>query len=136
MKAPVVGIVGAGQLARMMYQAAIPLAIPIQMLAASETDGAARIAHDVMIGAPDSLDALRAFAATCDVVTFDHELIEPEHLRALEADGVVLRPGAKTAAAVVDKREQRAAMRRLGAPMPVYEELRTEDGVVSFAASS
>jgi 5-(carboxyamino)imidazole ribonucleotide synthase len=137
MTAPyVIGIVGAGQLARMMCQASIPLAIPVRLLAASETDGAARIAHDVMVGEPDSLDALRAFAATCDIVTFDHELVEPEHLRALEAEGAVLRPGAATAAVMVDKREQRAAMRRLGAPAPVHEEVRTIGDVASFASSS
>ena len=133
---PVVGIVGAGQLARMMYQAAIPLAIPVRLLAASDTDGAARIARDVVIGAPDALDDLRAFAATCDIVTFDHEPVEPEHLRALETEGAVLRPGATTAAVVVDKRAQRAAMLRLGAPVPRNEEVRTPAGIAAFAASS
>jgi 5-(carboxyamino)imidazole ribonucleotide synthase len=128
-----VGIVGAGQLARMMYQAAIPLAIPVRVLAARDDDGAARIARDVMIGQPDSLDDLRRFAATCDIVTFDHELVEPEHLRALEVEGVVLRPGAKTAAVVVDKREQRAVMQRLGAPTPPYREVTSHEDIESFA---
>jgi 5-(carboxyamino)imidazole ribonucleotide synthase len=133
MTLPTVGIVGAGQLARMMYQAAIPLAIPVRLLAAHDDDGAARIARDVMIGQPDSLDDLRRFAATCDIVTFDHELVEPEHLRALETEGVVLRPGAKTAAVVVDKREQHAVMQRLEAPTPAYRELATLEDVTSFA---
>ena len=133
---PVVGIVGAGQLARMMYQASISLAIPLRLLAADPTDSAARIAGDVTIGRPDSMDALRAFASACDVVTFDHELVEPDQLRALEAAGVTLRPGAKTAAVVVDKREQRAALRRVGAPVPKYEEARALSDVTAFAASS
>jgi 5-(carboxyamino)imidazole ribonucleotide synthase len=133
---PTVGIVGAGQLARMMYQASISLAIPVRLLAADPADGAVRIAGDVTIGAPDSLEALRAFASSCDIVTFDHELVEPEHLRALEAAGTVLRPGAKAAAVVVDKREQRAAMHRAGASMPLHEEVRTFAEVDAFAASS
>ncbi len=117
-RTPVVGIVGAGQLARMMYQAAIPLGIDIRLLAGRPDDSAALIAHNVTLGSPDSLDALRAFAATCGVVTFDHELVEPDHLRELEQAGHVLRPGAETAAIVVDKRQQRAAMRRIGVPTP------------------
>jgi 5-(carboxyamino)imidazole ribonucleotide synthase len=133
---PVVGIVGAGQLARMMYQASIPLAIPLRLLAADPTDSAARIAGDVTIGRPDSMDALRAFASACDVVTFDHELVEPDQLRTLEAAGVTLRPGAKTAAVVVDKREQRGALRRVRAPVPKYEEARALSDVTAFAASS
>ena len=132
---PVVGIVGAGQLARMMYQASISLAVPVRLLAADPRDGGARIARDVTIGAPDSLEALRAFAAGCDVVTFDHELVEPEQLRALEAGGAVLRPGAKTAAIVVDKRQQRAAMRRTGAPVPTYEEVRGLADIGAFATA-
>ncbi len=136
MTSPVVGVVGAGQLARMLYQASIPLAIPVRVLAAREDDSAARIAQDVMFGAPNSLEALRAFASSCDVVTFDHELVEPEQLRALEAAGVTLRPGAQTAAVVIDKREQRAAMRRIGALVPKHEEVHTFGDIVAFAASS
>lgn len=133
MTLPTVGIVGAGQLARMMYQAAIPLAIPVRLLAARQDDCAARIAHDITIGRPDSLNDLRAFAAGCDIVTFDHELIEPEHVLVLQAEGIVLRPGAETAAVVVDKREQRAVMQRLGAPTPAYREVATLEDVTSFA---
>ncbi|MBF6599996.1 MAG: 5-(carboxyamino)imidazole ribonucleotide synthase [Dehalococcoidia bacterium] len=136
MSVPIVGIVGAGQLARMLYQAAIPLAIPIRLLAASETDSAARVAHDAATGAPDSIEALRGFAATCDVVTFETELVEPDQLHALEAAGVVLRPSAATLTVAVDKREQRAAMRRVGAPVPLHQEARTMRAVTEFAASS
>jgi 5-(carboxyamino)imidazole ribonucleotide synthase len=49
---------------------------------------------------------------------------------------VTLRPGAQTAAVVVDKREQRAALRRVGAPVPKYEEARALSDVTAFAASS
>lgn len=129
---PVVGIVGAGQLARMMYQAAIPLGIPVRVLAARADDGAAAVARDVMIGEPDSLDDLLRFAAGCDVVTFDHELVEPEHLRMLESKGAVLRPGAETAAVVVDKREQRAIMQRLGVPIPPSREVATPGDIAAF----
>jgi len=47
---PVVGVVGAGQLARMMYQAAISLDVELRVLAATSADSAARIAHDVTVG--------------------------------------------------------------------------------------
>jgi 5-(carboxyamino)imidazole ribonucleotide synthase len=118
----------------MMYQAAIPLQIPVRLLAARDDDGAALIARDVMIGQPDSLGDLRSFATTCDIVTFDHELVEPGHLRTLEAEGVVLRPGAMTAAVVVDKREQRAVMQRIGAPTPPHREASSSAEIASFAA--
>jgi len=55
---PTVGIVGAGQLARMMAQAAIPLDIRIVLLAADPNDGAAQVVPDVIVGAPDDPHAL------------------------------------------------------------------------------
>src|SRR5688500_997841 len=82
-----VGIVGAGQLARMMAQAAIPLGIELALLAASADDGAARVVPDVIVGPPDDPDRIRELAARVDVVTFDHELVDPDLLDALVAEG-------------------------------------------------
>src|SRR5438874_1662878 len=49
---PTVGIVGAGQLARMLIEAAIPLGIHVRLLAASEHDGAALVSPHVLVGPP------------------------------------------------------------------------------------
>jgi len=80
---PVVGMVGAGQLARMTHQAAIALGQSLRILAASPDDGAALVAADVVVGDYRSLADLRAFAAGCDVVTFDHEHVPTELLEKL-----------------------------------------------------
>ena len=90
---PTVGMVGAGQLARMTCPAATELAVGFRLLADSAGDSAARVWPDVQLGDYRSLADLRAFAAGCDVVTFDHEHVPPAHLAALEEAGVVLRPG-------------------------------------------
>lgn len=90
---PVVGVIGGGQLARMMQQPAIALGIGLRVLATSVEDSAAQAVRDVRIGRHDDLDALRAFAAGCDVVTFDHEHVPPLLLKTLQDEGVVVRPG-------------------------------------------
>src|SRR5688572_23918127 len=82
-----VGIVGAGQLARMMAQAAIPLGIELTLLAASPDDGAAKVVPNVVVGSPDDPDRIRELAARVDVITFDHELVDPDLLDALVAEG-------------------------------------------------
>jgi len=84
---PIVGIVGAGQLARMTIQAAIPLDIRIVLLAADANDGAAQIAPNVIVGSPNDLGALKDLAQRSDVITFDHELVNPAALARLEAAG-------------------------------------------------
>src|SRR4051794_6351385 len=87
-------MVGAGQLARMTHQAAIALGQSVRLLADSADDGAAMVASDVRLGDYRSLPDLRAFAEGCDVVTFDHEHVPAEHIRALAAAGVTVLPGA------------------------------------------
>ena len=117
---PTVGIIGAGQLARMTIQAAIPLAIPIRLLAASPDDGAAKIARDVTIGSPDDPHAVAAFASGCDVVTFDHELVPPAVLDRLDAEGVTLHPSSATMRIAQDKRRQRELFAGSGLPQPRF----------------
>src|ERR1700755_2754095 len=90
---PTVGMVGGGQLARMTHQAAIALGQSLRVLAVSPDDGAALVTAETQIGAHTDLDALRQFAKGCDVLTFDHEHVPGDLIRALEADGVPIAPG-------------------------------------------
>lgn len=115
-----VGIIGAGQLARMTYQAGIALGLTVRLLADTAEDAAALVAADVETGSPSSLEVLQRFAQSCDVITFEHELLDPNDLLALEESGHILRPSASVAATVFDKRRQRDAMVKEGLPVPAY----------------
>lgn len=128
------GIVGAGQLARMTYQAAISLGIEVHVLATAPDESAARIAHDVVLGSPDATADVLALAASCDVVTFDHEQVDPVSLREVEAAGVVLRPSAATLSAIVDKREQRLLLTEAGLPAPRHTTAATADEITALGA--
>jgi 5-(carboxyamino)imidazole ribonucleotide synthase len=120
---PVVGMVGAGQLARMTHQAAIALGQSLRMLAESAEDGAALVAADVEIGDYRSMADLREFAAGCDVVTFDHEHVPGEHIRALAAAGVTVLPGADALWFAQDKAAMRQRLGELGVPGPAWRDL-------------
>src|SRR5688500_18366412 len=111
---PVVGMVGGGQLARMTHQAAIALGQSLRVLAAAPDDGAALVAADVQLGTHTDLAALREFAKDCDVVTFDHEHVPGEHIRALAAEGVTVLPAAHALLFAQNKREMRAKLASLG----------------------
>src|SRR3978361_1606084 len=87
---PVVGMVGAGQLARMTHQAAISLGQSLRILADSADDGAALVGPHVVVGDYRSLDDLTAFAVGCDVLTWDHEHVPNEHIAALAAAGIAV----------------------------------------------
>ncbi len=115
---PVVGMVGAGQLARMTHQAAIALGQSLRILADSRDDGAALVAADVRVGDAGSLEDLRAFARGCDAVTFDHEQAPNAHVAALAADGVAVHPGAEALRYAQDKQAMRERLSAMGIPCP------------------
>ncbi|MBV9022832.1 MAG: 5-(carboxyamino)imidazole ribonucleotide synthase [Streptomycetaceae bacterium] len=131
---PVVGMVGGGQLARMTHEAGIPLGIRFKLLSDTAQDSAAQAIADVTVGDYRDLDTLRAFARDCDVVTFDHEHVPTEHLRALEADGIAIRPGPEALVHAQDKGVMRAKLDEIGVPCPRHRIVRDPDDVAAFAA--
>jgi 5-(carboxyamino)imidazole ribonucleotide synthase len=119
---PVVGMVGAGQLARMTQQAAISLGLSLRVLADTPTDGAALITPEVEIGAPDDAAAVERFAKSCDVVTFDHEHVPQELIRSLVESGIAVYPGADALHYAQDKRAMRIKLAEIGLRVPRWSD--------------
>jgi 5-(carboxyamino)imidazole ribonucleotide synthase len=130
---PTVGVVGGGQLARMMQQPAIALGVGLRVLATSYEESAAQAVRDVRIGRHDDLDALRAFAAGCDVVTFDHEHVPPLLLKLLQDEGVAIRPNGRALVHAQDKLIMREALSAAGVPCPLWAEVERPSDVAAFA---
>ncbi|MEU1618607.1 5-(carboxyamino)imidazole ribonucleotide synthase [Streptomyces sp. NPDC005722] len=130
---PVVGMIGGGQLARMTHEAGIPLGIRFKLLSDTPVDSAALVAGEVVVGDYRDLDTLRAFAAGCDVITFDHEHVPTEHLRALEADGIAVRPGPDALVHAQDKGVMRARLDSIGVPCPRHRIVADPADVTRFA---
>ena len=133
---PVVAMVGGGQLARMTHQAAIALGQSLRVLATGPDESAALVAADVRIGDHRDLDALRALADGATVVTFDHEHVPTEHLRALVADGVRVAPGPDALVHAQDKLVLRRALAAAGEPQPAWAAVRSPEELAAFAATT
>jgi len=88
----------------------VGLSITLSVLAESADEPAALVIPSSPIGDHADVEAVRAFASECDVVTFDHEHVPAEVLSALQADGVVLHP---SPAALVFAQDKVAMRRRL-----------------------
>ncbi|GAB3714487.1 5-(carboxyamino)imidazole ribonucleotide synthase [Mariniluteicoccus flavus] len=125
----VVGVIGGGQLARMMYAASIRLGITVRVLAEGPDVSAALVAHDVVVGDHDDPETVAAFAADCDVITFDHEHVPTGILRDLEASGVSVRPGP---AALVHAQDKAVMRERLAAYAPAYAVVRDAAALKAF----
>src|SRR3954449_12700201 len=131
---PVVAMIGGGQLSRMTHQAAIALGQSLRVLATDPAESAALVAADVRIGDHRDLAALQALADGATVLTFDHEHVPTEHLRALEQAGHRVAPGPAALIHAQDKLVLRRALAQGGEPQPAWAQAERADDVAAFAA--
>lgn len=125
-----VGVIGGGQLARMMIAPAVEIGLELRVLA--EDEGMSAQLAATAVGDYRVLDTVRAFAAEVDVVTFDHEHVPQEVLRALVAEGVAVHPGPDALQFAQDKLVMRARLQDLGAPQPDWAAVSTTDELQAF----
>nr|WP_246654348.1 5-(carboxyamino)imidazole ribonucleotide synthase [Nonomuraea guangzhouensis] len=126
-------MVGAGQLARMTQQSAIALGVELRVLANTPDESAARVIVDTRLGDYRELADLREFAGGCHAITFDHEHVPTEHIRALAADGFAVRPGADALVHAQDKAVMRERLTSFGAPCPAWARVSAVAEVSAFA---
>jgi 5-(carboxyamino)imidazole ribonucleotide synthase len=112
---PTVGVIGAGQLARMSVAPAAALGVNFLLLANDAQDSGAQITNHV-VGDYKDLETVRAFARQCDVITFEHELIPLSIIKTLEADGVVVRPSSASFIYSQDKAAMRQRLSNFPSP--------------------
>jgi 5-(carboxyamino)imidazole ribonucleotide synthase len=91
-----IGILGGGQLARMLALAAAPLGLNCHIFAPEKDSPAFQVSAAHTTGAYNDHGALKAFAAAVDVVTYEFENVPAETVAFLEKL-VPVRPGRRTA---------------------------------------
>ena len=131
---PRIGVIGGGQLARMMAPAAEALGVRFSVLAETADAPATQVINEVTVGDYKDYPTLKAFAETVDVITFDHEHVPPEHLQALVEAGHAVRPGPDALIFAQDKIRMRQRMDELGLPNPAWAEITSAADVEAFAA--
>lgn len=131
---PVVGIIGGGQLARMCAGPAVELGVTLSVLAEDAYSSAALVVPSSPVGEHSDVEAVRAFARECDVVTFDHEHVTAEVLQALVDDGVTLHPAPPALRHAQDKLVMREALTAAGMPCPRWTAASSAEEVTAFAA--
>lgn len=112
---PTVGIIGAGQLARMSVASATALGVNLLLFAEGKEDSAAQIAPH-LIGDYHNLEDLKNFADKCDVVTFEHELVPLAVIKGLESLGVKVFPTSQSFLYSQNKAAMREKLKLYPAP--------------------
>ncbi|MET0201422.1 MAG: 5-(carboxyamino)imidazole ribonucleotide synthase [Gaiellaceae bacterium] len=129
-----VGVIGGGQLARMMVPPAVALGIEIRVLA--EIEGSSAAIAATAVGDYRDLDTVLAFAEGVDVITFDHEHVPEPVLRALVERGVPVHPGPDALRFAQDKLLMRARLTELGLPAPAWAAVHDTAELADFLAAN
>lgn len=113
---------------------AAELGVTLSVLAEAPDASAALVVPSAPVGAADDADAVRRFAAGCDVVTFDHEHVPQEVLALLVADGVAVHPSPDALRFAQDKLAMRERLSALGLPCPRWTRAESAAEVEAFGA--
>ncbi|GAA2190021.1 5-(carboxyamino)imidazole ribonucleotide synthase [Leucobacter alluvii] len=125
-----IGVIGGGQLARMMVPPAIHLGLRISVLAESEGASAERAAD--VVGDYRDAETVYAFAETVDVITFDHEHVPQSILHELVSRGVAVHPRPEALQYAQDKIVMREKLAELGVPIPDWTAAADETDLQAF----
>jgi len=115
-----VGVVGGGQLAWMMGDAALKLGIDLVVQTPSASDPAVSVAAAAVLAAVDDVEATAELADSCDVITFENEFVDLDALGKLAQQGVLFQPSLPSLAPLLDKYVQRCYLQDLGLPTPRF----------------
>ncbi|MBE9094909.1 5-(carboxyamino)imidazole ribonucleotide synthase [Tychonema sp. LEGE 07203] len=115
-----VGVVGGGQLAAMMGDAAGALGVELVVQTPDANDPAVSVAAGAVLAAVDDVLATAHLADSCDVITFENEFVDLDGLQVLEQQGVLFLPSLSSLSPLLDKYVQRCYLKDLGLPTPRF----------------
>lgn len=132
---PTVGMVGGGQLSRMTAQATVGLGVNFVVLAQSQTDSAAQVSTNIVLGEHTHIEDLRQLAQLSNVVTFDHEHVPEELMRELQQEGFNLQPTPDALMFAQDKIQMRKRLEDLGIAQPKFAQVHSVEDALAFAGA-
>jgi len=126
------GVVGGGQLGRMLAEAAAPLGVEVVVLDPTPECPASPVARDQIVGDFDDEAGVRELAARADHLTYEIELADPDLLEAVgEEYGVPVNPDPETLRTIQDKLVQKRALQDAGIPVPEFRQVDDREDLIA-----
>ncbi|XP_020593919.1 phosphoribosylaminoimidazole carboxylase, chloroplastic-like [Phalaenopsis equestris] len=129
----IIGVLGGGQLGRMLCQAASLMAIKVLTLDPSEDSPASSLSYQHFVGRFDDGDAVREFAKRCGVLTIEIEHVDAITLEKLEKEGVDCQPKPSTIRIIQDKYNQKIHFSQHGIPLPDFQKIDSHESAEEAA---
>ncbi len=125
------GILGGGQLGRMLSQAASRLGFDVVILDPQPDSPAARVSRAQITAPYDDPDALQALGRLCDVVTFEFENVPAASVETLAEAGALVAPGPTALAVAQDRVDEKTYLNAVGAPTVAFAAVTTLDDLTA-----
>lgn len=127
---PVLGVVGGGQLGRMLAEAAAPLGVEVVVLDPTPDCPASPVCREQIVGKFDDSESVRELATRADALTFEIELADPDLLETASNEaGIDVQPSPDTLRTIQDKLVQKRILREAGIPVPEFRAVETPEGL-------
>ncbi len=115
-----IGILGGGQLGRMLALAAARLGLDVMVLDPEPDCPASRVSARHVVAPYEDPEALAALAAACGVVTVEFENVPALALETLAGLGVPVAPGPRALAVAQDRVDEKTFLNGAGAPTVAF----------------
>lgn len=126
-----IGILGGGQLGRMLAMAAAELGLDVHIFTPEDHSPASRVAARTTVARYDDRDALAEFAKSVAVVTLEFENVPTGAVEEIIASGVAVRPGPRALETAQDRFAEKTFLRSIGVPPPAFERIDGPGGINS-----
>ena len=129
-----IGVLGGGQLGRMLALAAARLGFDVVILDPEENSPAGRVAARQIVASYDDRWALKRLAEACDVVTYEFENVPADTVAELASLGAIVSPGAKALAAAQDRVVEKSFLAEIGVPTVAFAAVHDGDSLAEALA--
>ncbi|MEO9970068.1 MAG: ATP-grasp domain-containing protein, partial [Hyphomonadaceae bacterium] len=116
-----IGILGGGQLGRLLALAAGGLGFDVHIYCPEQNCPASRVAAQTTVAAYDDADALAAFAADCDVITYEFENVPAKTVEIISAAGGRVQPNAKALEMSQDRVTEKTFLNEIEIPTVEFQ---------------
>ncbi|WP_420471901.1 5-(carboxyamino)imidazole ribonucleotide synthase [Brevundimonas sp. FT23042] len=125
------GILGGGQLGRMLSQAASRLGFNVVILDPEENSPAGRVSQGQVIAAYDDPTALQVLGRVAQAVTFEFENVPAASVQTLVESGAEVAPGARALAVAQDRVDEKTFLNSVGATTVDFAAVDSVDDLVA-----
>jgi 5-(carboxyamino)imidazole ribonucleotide synthase len=128
-----IGIIGGGQLARMIIEECNKFAFEFYILSAENNSPAGQITSNEITGDWNDEECLKKFSGICDIITLENEFIDHKKIKFLEETGKAVYPGSHTIKLIQDKLYQKETLEKLDIPVSKFCRVDSAEDIANFA---